>query len=443
MHLPLNGRVAIVEDNINEAKPLMSLFAQERVPYIYFQGDEIAMLPEEAPKNDIRILFLDINLINHGTPTHKEIKSIIYSVVNKLISEDNFPYVLIYWSKQEDEYANLVAELFSKELKKKAPITIKRFVKTQFFSLDGSPIENELNLKEELIKVLSEELSYCALIGWENLTHQSSNKTLQEVFGSYSPDSDWQKEVDNLLYKLGSSYSGHHFVSQEAQDKLKSSFNTLNTIFDDTVETVLNSLCGLIKLPFNKPVTKNLIIWDLNRKLLFSNDLLPDSQSGSILELTDPAYTSHFNRLFNGLVPSSVIKNKLPENFAKEVFDAKRKEIVSEVRQDSLNLAFIVTPLCDYANKKDYFIRLILGAFVKADKHDLLDKNSEAFYYSPPFIFNEKEFRLVLDFKHFFTLPKIPIIGFKKVLRARQQLLAEIQSKLSRHINRQGILFIE
>lgn len=446
MYLPLNGRIAIVEDNILEAKPLMNEFARARVPFIFFQGDEIALIPEDSSQNDIRILFLDINLLSHATPTVKDIQASIYAVINRIISKDNFPYVLIYWSKQEDEYASTVQALFENELKEKAPIAIKSFVKSDYFTLEGKPIENGLDLKAELIKVLLEEPSYCALISWENITHQSSNKTLQEVFGSYSSDSNWQEKTDDLLYKLGVSYSSSHFDSQDSVNKLKSSFNTLNTIFNDTLETVFHSFQSDFEPQFNKSEeVDSPAISSLNKKLLFSEDILPLEHPGSVLEIIDEGSDTFdlknlFGNIFNSLVSFS--KAKYPDISCKEL-SKKRKELRDEIKKDAIKLAFVATPSCDFAHKKSPFHRLILGAFIKAEKKDLLVSGSEAFFCSPSFLFNGSEFILILDFKHFFTTKSLSSTIFKPILRARQQLLAEVQSKLSRHINRQGILFIE
>ena len=105
MNLPLNGRIAIIDNELEQALPLMKVFAKNQMPYVFYKGDDISYLPgDDAMHNDIRLLFLDINLINSKTPTEKEVKSSLYSVIRRVISENNFPYSLIYWSRQEKEY---------------------------------------------------------------------------------------------------------------------------------------------------------------------------------------------------------------------------------------------------------------------------------------------------------------------------------------------------
>lgn len=49
---------------------------------------------------------------------------------------------------------------------------------------------------------------------------------------------------------------------------------------------------------------------------------------------------------------------------------------------------------------------------------------------------------MILDFRYF-TTATLTTENVKGLFRIRQELLAEIQSKLARHINRQGILFLD
>ena len=62
MNIPLNGRIAIIDDQFNQALPLINILSQNQTPHTYFSGD-VNFLPKEGENlNDIRVLFLDINL---------------------------------------------------------------------------------------------------------------------------------------------------------------------------------------------------------------------------------------------------------------------------------------------------------------------------------------------------------------------------------------------
>ncbi len=154
MSLPLNGRIAIIDNELNQAIPLMKVFAKNGLPYDFYKGNEVEFMPNENSRfNDIRLLFLDINLLNNRTASEKEVKSSLYSVIKAVISENNFPYSLIYWSRQEKEYASVVEDLFNNELKDRRPINLIPFVKSDFFPnfLDVEA-ENNIDLFPKLKK---------------------------------------------------------------------------------------------------------------------------------------------------------------------------------------------------------------------------------------------------------------------------------------------------
>lgn len=80
--LPQNGRIVIVDDQIVQALPLMNYFSKNKVPFTYFDGSA-----ENLPKqgfDDIRILFLDVNLSGDTIPEHYDFRK-LQSRVNRLI----------------------------------------------------------------------------------------------------------------------------------------------------------------------------------------------------------------------------------------------------------------------------------------------------------------------------------------------------------------------
>ncbi|MBK9225327.1 MAG: hypothetical protein IPO23_13295 [Flavobacterium sp.] len=140
MNLPLNGRVAIIDDQISQAAPLMNVFSKQQIPFTYFSGD-FNYLPEEGKNhNDIRVLFLDINLIDDGVQNDKVLKAKLIPVIKRIISTDNYPYLVIYWSRHQNKSDKILIEkeIFENDLKDRKPISFLSAVKSDFFKLDGS-----------------------------------------------------------------------------------------------------------------------------------------------------------------------------------------------------------------------------------------------------------------------------------------------------------------
>ena len=191
------------------------------MPYVFYKGDDINFLPDENSRfNDIRLLFLDINLLNSKTASDKEVKASLYSVIRRVISENNFPYSLIYWSRQEKEYAGVVEELFKNELKDRKPINLIPFVKSDFFpNFSDEEADNNIDLIAEIEKIINSQHSYSYLLEWENMAHTAADKTLQEVFSSYHQFEDWTNNANYILEKLGNAYLGKHYNDSTQRTK--------------------------------------------------------------------------------------------------------------------------------------------------------------------------------------------------------------------------------
>src|SRR5690606_19462422 len=109
MYLPINGRVAIVDNEIKEVQPLFQIFSKYRVPYTFFNTSDSAFIPEDTEDtNDIRLLFLDLNFLDKTTHDTKTVRSMLYSYLKRIISKNNFPYLIILWSTQETSYYQTV-----------------------------------------------------------------------------------------------------------------------------------------------------------------------------------------------------------------------------------------------------------------------------------------------------------------------------------------------
>ena len=61
--LPINGRIVIIDNSIKQALPLMKEFGKLRLSYSYYDGTP-ENLPQEGSSVDVRLVFLDINLID-------------------------------------------------------------------------------------------------------------------------------------------------------------------------------------------------------------------------------------------------------------------------------------------------------------------------------------------------------------------------------------------
>jgi hypothetical protein len=464
MNIPLNGRIAIIDDKIDQAMPLINVLAKRRCPYLYFSG-EVKYLPDEGDRpNDIRILFLDINLIDDQEHPPKVLKGRLVPVLKRVISKDNYPYVLVFWSRNEAEHGTMIEEIFNTDLKDRKPIAfVREESKLSYYSADGEPTENyEENvagLFDNISSNITNFMAYSNMLNWENKVHSSADKTLQEIFKSCHTYESWSDNAGFLISKLGESYSGKNtFKAQNDGMKLKSSYQAFNNVFYDTLEYSINnsSFENLKTLTYNPDLADKETIYSVNRKLLISEEKSTADYSGTVVHDTDPQTDDVFKELQNNCFDRKMIAEEIgaasAEEDRTEDNNTKLKKLIekecskkrTEIRKSWKKIYFVTTPLCDFVQRKCYNSRVIKGMLIKAEYLDYIDQRSEAIFVSPKFKFDKDTYVLILHFRYFFTAPVNTEDERRQPLfRVRQQLLSEVQSKLARHISRQGILFID
>ncbi|MCK0161674.1 hypothetical protein [Allomuricauda sp. F6463D] len=458
MNIPLNGRIAIIDDEISQAEPLLKALSKNQIPYAFYKGNDISYLPDADSRfNDIRVLFLDINLVDEkATLDEKLVKSTLINVLRRVISPQNFPYALIFWSRHQKEHESLVRGLFENELKDRQPISIRGFVKSDFFpNFSSEEAETDIDIIEELNKIINSELAYSYLLNWENQVHTASDRTLQEIFSSYHTYENWTDNANHLINKLGISYSGKAYFKQDSAEKIKSAYNSLTYLANDTLEKSVNSKD--IENPEELTVEdsdnpKFESFHSINKKLLFSDDNEPIEYPGSVIEDQNTKTEAIFQELLNNSFSRSKIETELTEEEIKDKTESAINKLINkkssskrkEIRSTWKRIYLTATPLCDYVQNKYEYNRCVKGMIISSEHLEYIDTKSEAIFISPKFLFKEVSCVMILHFRYFFTSNKGGNLkNLNPLFRARQQLLAEIQSKLSRHISRQGILFLD
>jgi hypothetical protein len=474
MFLPINGRIAIIDDNIDQVLPLIEEFGQRQIPYIYYKG-ELKGLPQEGlANNDIRILFLDIYLNGNQIRSDKELKSSLISIIKRVIPDNNYPYLLVYWSRHEDEHKYLIEGIFKDELKTKTPIGFLSAQKSDFFSLTDDKTENYEENVSKLLDRINDLLKtypvFSYLLLWENLIHKSADLTLEQIFKNDDETDNWDTESKNLFYKLSKSITGTHFNEIGLKKQVKNGLISFNSIFEDTLEFLINSTDDLEegeKLSQTASINND-ILYKVNKKLLFSDNYIKNFESGVISVANSEIKT--FNTLLHNIVARDQVfalehNNKCILEKIKDIFDEKirkrtrdkvEREILSnlkdEIKKSWLPIEAIVTPVCDFVQGKEAYSKILYGFLIENQYKNFIDNKTEALFISPSFYFSYKKdaiqfngvYCLVLDFRYFTSYARENIENrLNPILRVRQQLLSEIQSKLSRHINRQGILFLD
>ena len=430
--IPINGRVAIVDDKIEQALPLMRVFAKNNIPYVFYEGNNYNYFPE-TPENDIRILFLDLNLLGDRNLQPKDIRSTLYSTLSHIISPKNYPYVLILWSLQENEYKAVLDELFEGDLKNCAPITIQDWIKSEFFPDFADTEENE-DQESKLIKGLQDIIAglpaYSYLMQWENCIHKSADDTIQGIFHDFNSQGDWENNANCILSMFAQSYLEKHYDKASDEDKTRTSLLFLNDVYYDTLESgvLASTFPNAKEMLYEKTDDdKKDIAAKINGHLLISSQIAI-GQPGCVMPVKNiPKKKNLFHELFYCCFNKRELSSKEASNLKKEIYTTLQP---CEV---------LVTPACDYAQKKVKYDRILQGVMIDAKYKDYTNSQSVACYVSPIFEYEHQKRIMVLNFRYLITKDNNEE-NIKPLFRLRNSILAEIQSKLARHINRQGFI---
>lgn len=448
--IPLNGRVAIVDDDEKQAMPLIRVFSKMNIPYTFYKGNDYRFLPE-TPENDIRILFLDLNLLGNREESTKDVRSILIPTIKHIISPDNYPYLLILWSRQESQYKKTLEDIFQNELKKCAPIAIKNYVKSDFFHDYGTEEDNtqdDILIIDELKRILTELPAYSYLMLWENLAHASTDKLFKNIFPNAEPI-EWEKFTNVVLNSLGRAYMGQYFSEATPEEKIKASFFALNSVYIDSLDNNLANCTISSPQELDEKSLKEDVInklkADLNYKMLVFTKPNNMCEPGVVIEYKNPK-SNYFEQFLHKIISVLFVKHEIQsekpdisDSVLKKDINNRIKQIKKDIQQTWMKIGIVVTPSCDYAQKKKVYDRIVQGMMIESCYSDYINQG-DAFYISPTIKYDSRNYIIILNYNYFITSNLNEEDNCDALFKLRRPVLAEIQSKLARHINRQGIM---
>jgi hypothetical protein len=312
--LPSDGSVLIIDDNIEEALPLIKLLSKNGIASTYYTGIRDADLPAQ-PAQKIRLAFLDIQLIpglsksNYATNIKK--------LLHQIIPDENGPYILIIWSGLSEVYADELEDQVTSPEFAKRPVIHLRFKKADYFEhvsdnslqeqLDEAystlagrfikddlaviervinssiPAQSQYKAKSDALQFISRDLqdklkgvdSFHLFTIWENLVNKAAGKTVASFSKLYQTDEYWTDNLKSGVYRMAYARLGKTIDSVDEDELIRNALKTLNHSFLDTLENEISettSLSGIVKVDKNFVVfTKKLdgceykIKWPVNK----------------------------------------------------------------------------------------------------------------------------------------------------------------------------------
>ena len=412
---PENGSIVIVDDQIDEALPLMKVLSKNGIPFKYFNG-KAEELPD-GPLDNVRIVFLDIELEGmEGVTADKTKLSTLANVISRIVTRKCQPYIIIAWTKHQELVNNL-----NEYLKGLSPLFILPIDKSKC-KVNGSDEFDIQEVSKQLDEKIKELGCFEFFLKWQNISNRSSGKIINDISSIYPFDGKWNNNTNNLLVKLADAYAGKQVDNDNVWKYAMLSFNSLfldiieNDIFTDNLDTNKN-----MDLPQQPNLDDKNIIGEINRRLHISIENNVNPVPGNI-------YSSIENMV--------VDKKILIENiFNGDLNQFKEKENLIE-KSELIHLE--VSPFCDYAQNKWKRSRILNG--VKwPEKYEGNLKKADYVYKTPLVRIDNNLYYFVFDIRFLTSIEIEKLNNVTSTMRIRKELLNDIQTKIAGHINRLGI----
>ncbi|TYP97456.1 hypothetical protein C7447_104142 [Tenacibaculum adriaticum] len=469
------GKTIVIDDQYEEAKPLLDALTRLHIPFIYSQGKPNSKFPLPDRKNPFHynLVFMDLNLdfkFTGGLSTEgnqKTFKGLHSQILNNLLKNDNRSFILIIWSNEEEEYRDHYLNIFEDEEKyrtDKRPYKIISLSKPDFFQEqeDGTfkfLEEKETELKEKINKELSKLEAFNLLCEWDKVVSQSAGDAIDDIMGLVNkiPDENQREEhLAKILTAMSIAYSGDkgYLNFNSNQERTDSVLLTLTQLLNDDIDrNVLNQRQQEFTGWKAKDTSEiNQIRSDINPSLL-NNKLLIFQPNKS--DLTGSVYKSKYvNVEFKDIFTDSINKDKACKQFLTRYkkwykiknLDQAMTNIIRESYCDkyiynrSTPIEINLSPLCDIVQDKIVYHRIVSGYIMPASFYNSTKSDLAYFVKSPVFNYDGNDVFIGLDLRHLVSCTKTDIEQKDYLFTLRTNLVNDIQTKLASHVSRLGVL---
>jgi len=482
MILPDNGSVVIIDDTPSEVEALMSALTRERMPFLFFkdQGGE-DLPPPGSPIENIRLVFLDFDL---GVVSDNSVIGKIRVVQQRLerIIAKNIPYVLVIWSKDESrsDYKEELEHGFDTHFSSYKPIHICSIDKKTILGISDHQVVLK-TIRAELFSQLGKFQSFNAFLLWESIVNQSAGQLINDLVVKYPSSDHWNVATQHLLYKLALAYSGKLVSGHSNIKQLKSALfalsNSVHNIIEDRITTSIGIRLDGLNLVKDNGLVSDDLDFLINSQLLLSKsfesgepgtvictrDLLvsvktiqakhrnkvkmvkkfhPKEKHQNLLEATEKSNRKDIQEAEKAIVDHNARYNDIAFSGMTEKAQ-KIKARKSAVLKKKIDIMLNVTPICDYAQDKAPMSRMLPGLMIPESERASFNTQPAYVYISDATVnWKNDNFFFLFDFRYLHSISKKESGSLIPTVKFKYELLADIQIKLSSHVNRAGVIYL-
>ncbi|OBR92960.1 hypothetical protein CLRAG_22540 [Clostridium ragsdalei P11] len=500
MELSNSQKVIIIDDEYEEAKPLIKCLAIKGIPSIYWDGG-YENTPK-APLKGVRLVFLDMRF--SAVYDERNINTFLFHLLQKAISIDNGPYILFIWSKHDSEYLESFKKDILIEKQIASPYLILNMEKNKFIEQTyeknsayyeiASAIEEKGN--KELLKILKDNIdkgnekvkikdggieklaseldkklknmnSLSILLLWEKLVNVSAQNLIKDISDLSDNDKCWDNNIKTLIRNLARA-NGGKALEETPKGYITNAIQALNEMLSDELwnslirEDINQEEFSFIKEPSIKKIAYGTTysIYKSSKGTYCikkdNSDYITFKDISSLSEMKDKEVVIELYEKYLSLLAETNFK-LLCENTGNDNVFAKlgglylieNKELLKEICRSSLknidqikNIKLVkldISSACDYAQNKLKRIRVLYGIIIEKENFNAV-QSTEDIYCTPLIKLDKKIVKIVFNFHYISNQKKDELDTSAVKLFFRELLLNEIKHRLSSYISRVGII---
>jgi hypothetical protein len=422
--LSKSGRVLVIDDMIDEVQPIMRVLSKNGVKYSYFTGEH-----KEFPNEkffDIRLVFLDLYLTGNNREINFEQ---IMNTFKGIFDETNGPIIIILWTSKPEDFHEFI-KYYCHKIRKPEKIAIVPLDKTEYFERDEDgyyvPKYNEdlvyRDIIDKILETVPDNHWFHVHTFWDDIITKASVKSINNFLTVFPDQQTAEKPMWSLILSLAFAYSGDNLNIRDKDDVVKSAMMSYNMVFFDELENLTLNTRYFNQIP------------DMKATKIVNQDIAAKIHK-----------KIHIGQNSSSVLPGTVVINSdenmkfslLKENLRNGINDTD----FPDIWKTSKSVICEISPMCDCFSNKWRKHRITHGILHQAKFNKKF--NSATYLYSTiPFEFDSESYQIQLDFRF---LDAVPLDYFEDdvlLLRLRQSILSEIQTKCSAHVNRSGVISI-
>lgn len=445
-------RIIVIDDKKEDVKNLLKLLDKKGVPYnYYFQDANMGNLPE-SPLINVRLIFLDFVLGTDSQPVKSKIATLM-NVLKRILHPDNGPYIILAWTVLESAALDDLITPFKSELFKNPDIPKP----VAIVNLDKINIMKNLNhIHKNLKKAFNGNNIFEILLDWEcngrtalaDVIKALTDLSAQHITRTTTSLDDYstllRKAAERNMCRFASSVSGEKNL-KSGNSILIDAQLPLGNIFQDHLETHIRKLTPKYKLlsrkiyrSRNAPEYSAPEKAQMNTYFLLVSDPDPSIKPGNIYKA---------NSVLRKVHRSGKITLWKKDFYAKSIIEKSKTDSAVNGRIKELNKKIIpilieVTPECDYAQKNWRGAKFIFGILwpplLARDSRDKYLLKADKIF-PPLFIkYRGEVYLLTFHANYQIMLPLSAVKSIRPILRARKELLVDVQHWSAAHASRPG-----